>query len=187
MEESQFIERLNRKQAEAYRVLFRVYHRALILYAMGYAVSQEVAEDAAQEVFVALYEGRMTFQSEVALRSFLYKSVRNNILNYLKHQKIEQYYAAKNEDWEPEDDKVEIELKILKEEVYRRVFAVLDTLPEQCHRIFEMHLNGRNNEEIASLLHLSIHTVKTQKKRAMQQLRGQIGNFYGWCLLFFPI
>ncbi len=184
MEEHQFLERLNRKQAEAYRVLFRVYHRALILYAMGYAVSQEVAEDAVQEVFVLLYEGKMVFQSEAALRFYLYKSVRNNVFNYLRHQKIAYSYAAGCEDREPEDDETEIELKVLKEEVYRRIFAVLETLPEQCRRIFEMHLNGKNNEEIASLLHLSIHTVKTQKKRAMQQLRKQVGNIMLFLYLF---
>lgn len=186
MEEQAFIDQLNRKQPEAFRMLFCNYGRSLILYALGYHVDQDVAEDIVQEVFINLYEGKMFFSSPGYLRAFLYTSVRNSVLNYLKHKKIEQYYLRQTELEEIEEEKEEIELKILKEEVYRRIFAILETLPAQCRRIFEMHLEGHGNEEIANLLHLSIHTVKTQKKRVMQKLRLQLGHLYMWYLIFWP-
>lgn len=185
MEEELFIEQLNRKQPEAFRMLFRNYSRTLILYALGYNVNQAVAEDIVQEVFISLYERQLFFPTGESLRSFLYISVRNSTLNYLKHKKIEQHYLQQTE-WEDiGENKEDIELKILKEEVYRRIFAILETLPAQCRRIFEMHLTGHRNEDIANLLHLSIHTVKTQKKRVMQKLRIQLGQLYIWYFIFF--
>lgn len=184
MDEQMFIEQLNRKEPEAFRMLFRNYSRALILYALGYQVNQNVAEDIVQEVFVNLYERKMFFPSPENLRSFLYVSVRNGALNFLRHQKIEQHYFRHLTLEDDGEDKEEVELKMLKEEVYRRIFAILETLPVRCRRIFEMHLEGHGNEEIADLLHLSVHTVKTQKKRVMQKLRLQLGRMYVWYLIF---
>ena len=185
MEEQSFISQLNKKKPQAFRILFNTYCRALILYAMDFNIKQDAAEDIVQDIFVRIYEGSSTFPNMEALRSFLYTSVRNHCLNLLKHEKIRQNYVQK---FNPEEEEAagqeEIELKMLKEEVYRRIFTILETLPPQCRKIFELHLQGMKNESIAGMLELSVHTVKTQKKRAMKQLREQLGDFYVLFLLF---
>ena len=67
-------------------------------------------------------------------------------------------------------------LKMIEEEMYKILFEVIDSLPKRCKEIFELHLAGRKNEEIANLLNISILTVKTQKSRAMQILRTHMGD-----------
>ena len=39
-------------------------------------------------------------------------------------------------------------------------------------------MNGKKNEEIATALGISIETVKTQKKRAIQSIKEQMGTCY---------
>ncbi len=77
---------------------------------------------------------------------------------------------------EPDD------FKMIEEEMYKILFEVIDSLPKRCKEIFELHLAGRKNEEIANLLNISILTVKTQKSRAMQILRTHMGDLFSLAL-----
>lgn len=65
-----------------------------------------------------------------------------------------------------------------EEEVYRLLFRAIDKLPARCREIFLLHMDGKKNEEIATVLGISIETVKTQKKRAIQSIKEQMGTCY---------
>ena len=54
----------------------------------------------------------------------------------------------------------------------------IDKLPTRCREIFLLHMDGKKNEEIATALGISIETVKTQKKRAIQSIKEQMGTCY---------
>ena len=176
--EKEFIERINQKQVGVYRDLFRMFYRYLVLYAMRYVQLQEPAEDIVQEVFVGIWKGNREYNSFYGFRAFLYESVRNGCLNYLKHKKQEQRYweyvksiegggAAENENY-----------ALIREEVYRQLYQVIEELPEGCRKVFEQHLGGKKNEEIAQLFQISVGTVKSQKKKAVRILRERLGNLY---------
>jgi len=56
---------------------------------------------------------------------------------------------------------------MMKEEVYRRLYLVLDELPRRCQEVFRYYLDGKKNSEIAEILHISELTVKAQKRDAI--------------------
>ena len=97
----------------------------------------------------------------------------------MKHKSVEEKYLASLGGEVDEDD---ADLKIMEEELYRLLFDTIDELPEKCRNIFLLHLEGKGNEEIALLLKLSVLTVKTQKKRAMQFIRERLGTAYFFLL-----
>ena len=185
MEKDISIEELNRQEVEAFHTLYKRYYRALVCYAMQWTGAQEPAEDLVQDLFSAIWEKRMTFFSLTSFQSFLYNSVKNASLNYLKHKDVEQNYAQRVQEDNPlrlpeeEDD-------FFEEELYRRVFQLVDQLPDRCREVFLLYMKGRKNEEIADALQISIETVKTQKKRAMQFLRKKTGA-YGFLLLMMQL
>ena len=120
----------------------------------------------------------MVFQSLVSFKVYLYNSVRNASLDYLKHKNIEGSYLQKMLDTHPvyrtgEED----EEGIFSAEVYRQLCETIDALPERCREVFLMYMEGKKNEEVATALHVSIETVKTQKKRAMSILRKKLGAY----------
>lgn len=94
------------------------------------------------------------------------------MLDYLKHQVVEDRYAAAVMKEEHEWD----ELDMAEEEMYRELHLVVQELPERSRAVFELHLEGKKNEEIAQLLALSVLTVKSYKKNAMQYLRKRLGD-----------
>lgn len=139
----------------------------LVSYVSEIILSDEAAEDIVQDLFVYIWESDVTFPSFSAFRSYLYTYVRNTALDYLKHQHIEQDYANKMSEMPemPDDDELN------QEEEYRKLFALIDELPEQCRKVFLMALDGKKNKEIADALQISVVTVKTQKMRAMQKIK----------------
>lgn len=174
-EKTPFIENLNKQQTSAYHQLYDEYYKVLVLYAINFLSSQQAAEDIVQELFATMWEKKMKFLSLPSFRTYLYNSVRNASLNYLKHQNVESLYLEHlantyREILEEEDTN--------EEEVYRLLFRAIDKLPTRCREVFLLHIDGKKNEEIATLLGISIETVKTQKKRAIQFIKEQMGTCY---------
>lgn len=171
---NQFIEALNRKEVNAYHTLFEDYYVSLVMYAMNY-VPQEVAEDIVQDLVTFLWEKHTIFPSVHAFRAFLYTSVRNRSINYLKHKKAEANYITR---LQVQEETAEQDVyDIMEEEIYRIFFKVIDELPERCREIFKLHLAGKKEEEIAALLHVSLSTVKSQKQKAFHRLKDALGKF----------
>lgn len=169
-----FLKGLNMRQNTAYCQLYDEYYKPLVLYSKNFVLTNEVAEDIVQELFSVIWEKKMTFLSFPAFRIYLYNSVRNASLNYLKHQNIESIYIQQVTDAYQEITEDDVN----EEEVYRLLFRTIDRLPARCREVFLLHMEGKKNQEIAEVLGIAIGTVKTQKKRAMQFLKEQMGTLF---------
>ncbi len=175
MKDDVFIQRLNANDKDAYHLVYTNYYKMLVVYAMGFIYEQEVAEDLVQDLIISIWEQDNNFQNISAFKSYLYNSVKNKCLNYIKHQDVKEKYAdvlksTSTHHHIDEDDDVE------EQEIYRQLFGIIDQLPERCKQVFEMQMQGKKNQEIADALEISIETVKTQKKRALKKLREEFGN-----------
>lgn len=72
---------------------------------------------------------------------------------------------------------------LMRDEIYRELCLAVNTLPGRCREVFELHLQGKRDEEIAELLSLSVLTVKTHKKDAIRILRVKLGKWFAWLIL----
>lgn len=73
--------------------IYNEYHDSLLAFAKSYVMREDIAQDLVQEAFIRLWEKDHDFFSEVALRSYLFASVKNLSLDYLKHLDVETRYA----------------------------------------------------------------------------------------------
>ena len=162
------IEQLNQKQVGAFKILFDRFYRYLVLYAMKWVERQEIAEDVVQDLFVQVWE-----------RDTIYK---NASLDYLKHKEVEGKYVRYTLRTSEAGEMPELE--VMKDEVYRRLYQVLDELPKRCQEVFKHYLEGKKNSEIAEILQISELTVKTQKRNAIVYLRKRLGGVYVLYALF---
>lgn len=174
------IEQINKLDATAFRLLYKSYYKGLVCYAMQIIGTSEPAEDIVQELISTIWVKKMTFQSLSSFKVYLYNSVRNASLDYLKHKNVEGDYLQKMLDAHPSRYGIgeEDEEDFFSEEVYRQLLLTIDALPERCREVFLMYMEGKKNEEIATALHISLETVKTQKKRAMSFLRKRLGSYH---------
>ena len=178
------IEQLNQKQVGAFKILFDRFYRYLVLYAMKWVERQEIAEDVVQEVFVNLWNGTAVFENEKALTVYLYRSVTNNALKYLRDRNTEE---ARLRLW----NEVELEMSeedfssVVREEVLRKLRELIDLLPGERRKVILMSMDGMSGEEIAVKLGVTIHTVKQQKYLAYKFIKQELGKYWIVAMLFF--
>ena len=67
---------------------------------------------------------------------------------------------------------------VVEEEVHRVVMEEIDGLPQEQRRVILLHLEGKNNIEIAEVMEVSVNTVKTHKARARQQLKTKLQDLF---------
>lgn len=163
---------INNRDINAYKVLYKEYYRSLVVYAISFVDQKEIAEDIVQDLFSSIWERSMELQSLVALKAFLYNSVKNRCINHIRHNSVKNKYAEQF--LNSPEEYTEFESAMEEEEIYRQLFLAIEELPPRCREIFELNLAGKRNDEIAATLNLSIETVKTQKKKAIRLLKGRI-------------
>ena len=72
---------------KAFEQLFRKYFSDLTLFALKYTGDMDSAKEIVHTVFVNLWEKRERVNMDTPLRSYLFTSVYNRCLNYLRDQR----------------------------------------------------------------------------------------------------
>ncbi len=158
--------------SQGFKRFFELYFESVYRFARKYTKEVDIARDIAQDTFIRLYERRKDFDVPEKAKSFIYVTARNLCLDYLKHQKIQEEYHQKQALSEKEE--ADFLQEITYQESLRILHRAIDTLPPQTRNILLLGLNGKNNNEIAEALNVSVNTVKSLKKSAYTSLRGQL-------------
>lgn len=167
----------------AFELVFKSYYPALCAYAADLVKLNHQAEEIVQEVLIRLWEIRDQLEITTSLKSYLFRSVHNQCLNFIRHSKVIKSLSEKF----AEDIIRSFELTLYAEPEFpldyyfydgleQDIRETIHNLPEQCRRIFQMSRFDRlPHEQIASTLNISVNTVKTQISRALEKLRTEIG------------
>ena len=170
-------------QVNNIEVIFKEYYGSLCYFASRFL--KDVIEDLVQDVFITLLEKKMFFQSEIHLKNFLYLSIRNSCLNYIRSMRSKDRYIASlaYEEWAEN-----FEESIILTEIYRELAAAVEKLPEECRKVFQLcYFQGLDNESAAQELGLSVNTVKAQKARGKKILRENLKDILPLLMLLNPL
>ena len=154
---------------QAFRELFYAYFDRLYAWANKILNDTAMSQDVVQDFFVRLWENRQTvsFVNASAFQAYAYKSIYHTSLNLLRddrHVLNSEHLNPEHLADEPDHVSLEEKLSLLDK--------AFETLPEQCKRIFLMaKLEGKPYAEIASMLGISVNTVKVQVSKAYHILR----------------
>jgi RNA polymerase sigma-70 factor (family 1) len=152
-------------------LLYRHYFQTLCSHAVRLLYSKAIAEDLVSEIFYQFYANGSYLKITSSYRAYLYKSVRNQALNYKRDeckcsQELGQCAEFADSDRQRPDALAEYE------ELYQRMEAGIRDLPSQRRRIFLMHrFENKKYNEIAEELQLSPRTVEVQIRKASHFLR----------------
>ncbi len=179
LNEKHSIQNLKKGKEEVFEEIFNEYFKPLCLFGYRLCPHKEyIVEDCVQDVLFKFWENRKNITS---IRSFLYTSLRNKILSEIRHINITETHSKSNSIDEVHTPTFED--IIIEEEVKRLLIEALDSLPEQCKKIFNLLNSGASYKEIATDLDISVNTVKTQRKRAIKLLKEKTGDLF--FLLYF--
>lgn len=148
-----------------YNDYFEIVCRYLNYYTHDYHAIEEVV----QEVFVKLWEER-NGQEVRFIKTYLYNSARNRMLNYLRDN---ENHTILLEKWAS----IELEKKqshdcVDRDEFFRLLQAAVNSLPEKCREIFILSKEEQlSYKEISKIQDISVKTVENQMGIALKKIR----------------
>ena len=169
MDDDQLVLQLKNGDERAFKSIFDLFNKRLLYLAREIVPDAAVAEDLVQEAFVKLWDRRENFADLVAIKAFLYLCVKNSCRNEYKHAKVVDKYLSRQ--GAPIEEHVVIS-KIIEAEVFSGLYDAIERLPSGCRDVIYLgYFAEMSNQEVADALNVSINTVKTQKLRALRNLR----------------
>ncbi len=172
---------------EGFERVFKTHYSALCRYVFGFLHEEEAAEEIVQELFYKLWQKRNEIEIKGSLKSYLFKAVRNESLNLVKHIKVREGYKKHHE-----RERALLELSkhdhLESSETLDRIAAAIAKLPEQRQLIFRMsRFENMKYREIAEKLNLSIKTIENQMGKALASLRSELSDLIPSLLIIIQI
>lgn len=162
---------------QAFGQVFKTWFKPLHAYAFTILRDDAAAEEMVQNVFYSIWRKRERLEINGAVKSYLYRAVHNESMNYLKHQKVREnyrvYYASRPvQESEPTDG------RLREAELSEHIRKALNELPAQCRMVFQLsRFEEMKYREIAGELGISIKTVENQMGKALRLMRTKLAAF----------
>lgn len=135
------------------------------------------AEEVVQNTFYIIWKKRESLTIQSSVKSYLYKSVYNDCLNKLKHQKVRQAHAQDFQHTHSSESEDGIKLLHAKE-LKLKIDQALESLPEQCGKVFRLNrFEELKYKEIAEHLNISVKTVEIHMSKALKLMREQLKEY----------
>jgi len=167
------LEKLRLGDPEAFSALYHEYHQPVFRNICKLIYDRAAAMDILQDVFLALWEHRLSIDTERSVGGWLFVVSYNKSVSYLKKsirqaEALHRSALALQEQYEPEMEEEEFRyachLKIVAE--------AIDKLPPQKRKAYCLcKLEGRSYKETGLILGISANTVKEYIKTSNKLLR----------------
>lgn len=160
----------NNKEKEFEKIFTENYSR-LYYYALSYVHDSETCKDIVSDVFESAWEDYDRLSVKGKLAPYLYSSVGNRCIDYLRRQVIQDRY-------------IEIQLKAAETHVFypntemderlERVARVIERMPSRTRFVLEeCFFNNKKYREVAEVLEITTDGVKKHIVKALKMLRNE--------------
>ena len=177
--EQEIIKKIKLGDRHAFEYLFKSYYALLCHYAFDLLKNEETAKEAVQEILIKIWENKENLNISASIRSYLYRSVHNQCLNWIKHNQViknlqDKYYEEihQNADLLQYSEEENILEDYFYDGLEHDLKEAVQSLPEQCRIVFKMsRFDHLRHDQISQDLNISVNTVKTQIGRALEKIR----------------
>jgi RNA polymerase sigma-70 factor, ECF subfamily len=184
LKDSDILEGLVKGDKNFFDLIFKSYYPGLCTFAKDYVRSIEASQEIIQDIFLYLWENHEKLQIKTSLKAYLYRSVHNRCMNYIRDNISSSHREIQIEELKKQSNLLFFEIpdslfeESFSEQIELELEQTIESLPEQCKLIFRLNrFDSLSYPEIADRLNISLSTVKTQMSRAMNTLRQKMNKF----------
>lgn len=163
---------------DAFSEIYEEFVDALFAYGLKISGDRELIKDSIQDLFYNLYRYKLNLQTPEYLEFYLYRSLRNEIIQKIRKNKRETSLTGQGMilfdlKFQVEENVFDREFDEIRVKALKQILVTLDSHKREL--LFLKFNTGLNNAEIGQLLDLNPDTVKKQVYRTIGQLRGKYG------------
>ena len=170
-------------QQQAFGVLFQRYKNGIFFVVRNYFPNRERAEEVFQEVFLKLLERLNHFDGSGSFRGWFFTLCRNHCIDRIRQQARRP--ETPDSQWRDDEgdgqatpvgrateDSLPADQRAYDRELAEQLETAIQKLPEEQRETFLLkERGGLTFEEIAKMMGVSINTVKSRMRYALESLR----------------
>ena len=179
MEEQKLWGNIKKGDVNSLNRLHALYFNQMCLFARKTVSDNQLIENIVSDCFIKLWENRKKIEIKTSLKSYLYRVLRNQIIDYYRGK---QEYTVLLSELPDIPNEVEFD----DQQHYAKLYKAISKLPYQRKNILELAVfDSLTYQQTADKLGISKNTVKTQISRAYRFLKESLEprDFYFFCLL----
>lgn len=189
LQEQQWVDAAREGDQESFSALVRLYEKRVFALTLRMCKNPEDAAEAAQEAFLAAWQGLKFFRGQSSFSTWLYRLASNACVDLLRREGRHQAAAGPSLN----DEEIGLDApdpapsphqSLEQKELRALIDQGLQSLsPEHRQVLILRELHQLSYDEIADTLELDVGTVKSRISRGRKQLQKfllQSGNFSGW-------
>lgn len=158
---------------KAFEMLYDRYKRSLFVYATKKIDSID-AEDILHDLFIKLWDQKDSIHITGKFSFYIFRSLRNKILDYIYHSVHVRRYMDSLEDFSLNSYSHLADYKLREELFMQRVEALLIKYSPKAQQIFKLRIQGYKNSEVAEIVGLSEKTVRNQYSLILSHLKQKL-------------
>ncbi|MDR0661534.1 MAG: RNA polymerase sigma-70 factor [Prevotellaceae bacterium] len=173
--------------------LYRLYYAKMVRFAKQYVLSDEDAENIAQDTYSDVWERWSELHNHPNHLAFLLFVVKNKCIDFLRRKTtIQNIYRQLAEQ---QKMLFSLNLQALEQfgtdfksenDIATAIQQALNSLPARCRDIFyKSKIEGKKHKDIAREMDISINTIETQMTIAYRKLREELKDLLPLLLIFF--
>ncbi|MDR1415161.1 MAG: RNA polymerase sigma-70 factor [Odoribacteraceae bacterium] len=168
----QELESLRNGNHRAYQKLYTQFVKPLIRYITMLSHSEILAEELTQDIFTTVWIDRQKIDPQKNIRGYLFTVARHTMADYYRKQKVRTNYL-KQQDFS-ENTTHSTDASLIAKDMEQHITDVVNHMPKQRRKIFELSFRGWSSNEIATHLSLSQKAVEKQISYARRSIRESI-------------
>ncbi|MCM1313057.1 MAG: RNA polymerase sigma-70 factor [Bacteroides sp.] len=172
------------EKADVFKRYYLELYSQITYFISKYIEDKETAADIIQDVWLRMWEQKMTFPDETAMKAYLYRSIHNAAMNFIRSNSREQQRYEAIKTISDDIDSSNVLNDIVESEIYAIINKAFSELSDASRRVYVESLKGKSQKEIAEELNISVNTVKKHIYNANQYLRKRLEHLFLLILLF---
>lgn len=171
--ENDLLQRLIDGDHAAFETIYNHYKQQLAINLLKLLKDDDLATDALQDLFTRVWKNRSTIDVNQSFKAYLYQIAKNLVIDYYRkaaHDKALHDLLLQATDWYSP-----IEEQLIKKENKEIFESLLNKLPQQQRRAFELHkLKDKSYKEIAEIMGITPTTINKHIYQASQSIKEQV-------------
>ena len=192
VQEQELVDRLRKKDDDAFAVLVDRYHTAMIRLAMTFVPSRPVAEEVVQDTWVGIIKGIDAFEGRSSLKTWMFRILVNRARTTGERERrtvpVDDVDVAASDRFAPDgswstpvapwtDDVLD---RLFASAVTRQLRIAIGALPpHQCRVVTLRDVEGLSASEVCEILGMTEANQRVLLHRARSQLRRTIEHEIG--------
>lgn len=185
IDEENLAQLLETDKERAFKDIYVLFFSPLFRHACKILKDENLAVDTVQEVFIILWTRPEGWKVEKTVSAFLFRCLRNKILDLIKHEKVKanhfetliQFYSNQHS---------HTDYLVRENNMAQLIEKEISLLPKKMQHIFKLSRHHHlSYKEIATKINISEGTVRKQIYYALKILRSKLSNLTLFLLYLF--